>query len=551
MVIRKVTIAANIDSTASVVESNAAEVESISSKSKRSSMRSQFFRRIFPRIAEGIRQTEHERRRNNSHFRDRCGSLSSAADGAAATATAAAVPDSIRGWAISWEWSGSASGLTRWTAALQAASRKGATRFRTRWRACRSRFVGRRISLQRTSRTYEQPKKATSCSKNSHSSSRSVSILIFQWPAIKYCRQTRNTKRAQKQCREITLILFGRAPRDIDETLQQQRVGVLMWRHFGHQGTSVVHGKDIHGTSMSERRGRGWPTTRFHCATNVHDLKDRHHCFVNTTPNPFIRRILAHDFFVVWFKAQDLSHRDRQDSLCLAKQSFSHLAQHVLHVVVVFFKFEQYFVFHMHSSPTFHPTIYQTFVALRFARRLTLRRSIDCVFRLLAGTQSLAGYDPKDLTEKEDISILFKPMCSHTPSMTSTCDLAESIAISSLESDLDEEQIRNMLVSPLYLQEREQVPTDHEFITQRKLSDKFISLQRKRCEICRSVVTRKKGESRDTFRQKRHFFRTSVSSGRTWKIAQVLSSGSCQTCSGRTKRSKNCRSKIWHLEARM
>ena len=39
--------------------------------------------------------------------------------------------------------------------------------------------------------------------------------------------------------------------------------------------------------------------------------------------------------------------------------------------------------------------------------------------------------------------------------MTSTHDAAESIATPLLESDLDDEQIRNLLASPLYLQERE------------------------------------------------------------------------------------------------
>ena len=39
--------------------------------------------------------------------------------------------------------------------------------------------------------------------------------------------------------------------------------------------------------------------------------------------------------------------------------------------------------------------------------------------------------------------------------MTSTCDSAESIATLPPESDLDDEQIRDMLASPLYLQEKE------------------------------------------------------------------------------------------------
>ena len=39
--------------------------------------------------------------------------------------------------------------------------------------------------------------------------------------------------------------------------------------------------------------------------------------------------------------------------------------------------------------------------------------------------------------------------------MTSTFDSAESIATSPAESDLDDEQLRDMLASPLYLQKKE------------------------------------------------------------------------------------------------
>ena len=229
---------------------------------------------------------EHEQRRNNSHFRDRCGSFSSAADGAAATATAAAVPDNIRGWAISWEWSGSASGWTRWTAALQAASRKSAMRFRTRWRACRSRFVGRRISLQRTSRTYNQPKKATRCSQNSHSSSMSVSILTFQWPAIKNCRQTRNTKRAQKAMQRNHVDFVRKSTtrhwQDTPTTTKGGRSDVMpFWasKHIG--GSRQGHSRYIH---VREERPRVAHNT-IHCATNVHYLKDRHHSLSLWTPH--------------------------------------------------------------------------------------------------------------------------------------------------------------------------------------------------------------------------------------------------------------------------
>ena len=45
--------------------------------------------------------------------------------------------------------------------------------------------------------------------------------------------------------------------------------------------------------------------------------------------------------------------------------------------------------------------------------------------------------------------MLVKPMFFHKPSMTSTHDSAESIATPSLDLDLDDDQIRNMLLSPL------------------------------------------------------------------------------------------------------
>ena len=75
-------------------------------------------------------------------------------------------------------------------------------------------------------------------------------------------------------------------------------------------------------------------------------------------------------------------------------------------------------------------------------------------FGPLAEPQLPTAYEPKDLTE-EDTSMLVKPMCFHRPSMTSTFDSAESIATSPAESDLDDEHLRDMLASPLYLQKRE------------------------------------------------------------------------------------------------
>ena len=78
--------------------------------------------------------------------------------------------------------------------------------------------------------------------------------------------------------------------------------------------------------------------------------------------------------------------------------------------------------------------------------------------------------------------------------MTSTCDSAESIATLPPESDLDDEQIRNMLASPLCSQEREasadRSRAYHSF--RENSSVKFISLPRKCRETCRNVLTQRK-----------------------------------------------------------
>ena len=101
---------------------------------------------------------------------------------------------------------------------------------------------------------------------------------------------------------------------------------------------------------------------------------------VNTTPNPRIRRTPA---IVIFSRvAQDLSHRVNRNRCVLQNSHSSHVAQHVARtLVVVSFTLEHYLTSHVHSSPTFFPTIYQTFVAVHFTRRFTLRGSIECVFR--------------------------------------------------------------------------------------------------------------------------------------------------------------------------
>ena len=71
----------------------------------------------------------------------------------------------------------------------------------------------------------------------------------------------------------------------------------------------------------------------------------------------------------------------------------------------------------------------------------------------LVETYSPTVCEPQNLIE--DNSIEIKTMFFHRPSMTSSYDSAESIATPPLASELDDDQTRNMLASPLYSQERE------------------------------------------------------------------------------------------------
>ena len=86
----------------------------------------------------------------------------------------------------------------------------------------------------------------------------------------------------------------------------------------------------------------------------------------------------------------------------------------------------------------------------------------------LAEPPSFTGYEPKQLaetldqrhftedkqfTEHEDLRV--DSLFFHQPSTASTYDPAESIATQPPDSDLDAEQIRALLASPLYLKERE------------------------------------------------------------------------------------------------
>ena len=84
----------------------------------------------------------------------------------------------------------------------------------------------------------------------------------------------------------------------------------------------------------------------------------------------------------------------------------------------------------------------------------------------LAEPRLLTGYEPKQLSENQDYKPLhgrltehkdsrIKPLSFHQSITASTYDSAESIATRHPESDLDDEQLRALMASPLHLQERE------------------------------------------------------------------------------------------------
>ena len=85
----------------------------------------------------------------------------------------------------------------------------------------------------------------------------------------------------------------------------------------------------------------------------------------------------------------------------------------------------------------------------------------------VADVRTCTGYEPKDLAENDDLCV--KPVFFHRPSISWTYDSAENIATPPPDSDLDDEQIRALLASRLYLKGRE-ASADRK----RKLGVKFI-----------------------------------------------------------------------------
>ena len=110
----------------------------------------------------------------------------------------------------------------------------------------------------------------------------------------------------------------------------------------------------------------------------------------------------------------------------------------------------------------------------------------------MADVRTCTGYEPKDLTENDDLCV--KPVFFLRPSIIWTYDSAESIATPPPESDLDDDQIRALLASRLYLQGR-----DASADRKKKLGVKFISSSEEFGETRRVVFKQNKIESRNIF----------------------------------------------------
>ena len=217
---------------------------------------------------------------------------------------------------------------------------------------------------------------------------------------------------------------------------------------------------------------------------------------VNTTSSPRTKNTSA--LVNCSRVAQDLSHRVRER--CVSQNSHSsHAAQHVARaLVVVSFTLQRYVTFHMHSNPTFYPTFNQSFLDVHFTWRFTLRGSIEmCLSVTWLNRSRKQVVSPRISLKRTPLYWLNR--CSfHRPKLTSTCGSAETIATPSPESDLDDDQIRNLLASPPYLQERSKCrPITSLPFLERKLSVKFFSLPRK-CRETAAMLSHKRKSSQET-----------------------------------------------------
>ena len=114
------------------------------------------------------------------------------------------------------------------------------------------------------------------------------------------------------------------------------------------------------------------------------------------------------------------------------------------------------------------------------------------------------GYEPNRIVEDRDymhftgdgqfteLEVLrVRPLSFNQSIIASTYDSVESIATHP-ESDLDGEQLRALLASPLYYRSEKQMRNDHKFsLCTRKLDVQFISRSDKYRQTCRIVFKQK------------------------------------------------------------
>ena len=149
---------------------------------------------------------------------------------------------------------------------------------------------------------------------------------------------------------------------------------------------------------------------------------------MNTTPH---LHTPAHVNFLAWLK--------EEPKLKITIVSRQKVTLHISRAVTVVSLFVVTCTFHSFSSSS------STFFERRRHERL---------LGPLADQNTLASYESTDLIEVNGTEVT--PILFHRPSMTSTFDTPP------LDADLDDEQIKAMLASPLYQQEREkQVQTNH------------------------------------------------------------------------------------------
>ena len=142
-------------------------------------------------------------------------------------------------------------------------------------------------------------------------------------------------------------------------------------------------------------------------------------------------------------------------------------------------------------------------------------------------------HEPKDRAENDDLCV--KPLFLHRPCSSTDREklrlpiLLIALRRSLLEPDLDDEQIRALLASPLYLQERE-ASADRSQVYHSERDVKFISSSEGHGETRCVVFKQKEVESRSIFRQRRF---SSTACGKQRTLIQILSSGKfCQIILG-------------------